>query len=117
MAEIGEPTCKGQPAQFFGNADTDMLLSIIVSLAGEVAVLRDRLDAHEQLSASQGGFSSADVDAFRPDQALANKRGETRQAYLRRVLGPALARAQGHGQGNVLATDEIVEQVTSGVPS
>lgn len=105
------PARKGQTPQFFSTGDTDMLLAMVVALAGEVAVLRDRLDSHEQLSARQGGYSGADVDAFLPEPELASERNTARQEYLRRVLAPALERAR-QDRGDTVPLEDIVQQVT-----
>lgn len=71
---------------FFADPDVDRLLSMVVALAGEVAVLHDRLDTHERLAA-QGTLPTADqVEAFEASPELAAERERWRIRYLRRVM-------------------------------
>ena len=71
---------------FFPDPDVDRLLSMVVVLAGEVAVLHDRLDTHERLAA-QGTLPTADeVEAFQASPELAAERERWRTRYLRRVM-------------------------------
>lgn len=112
-----------EPVQFFDHPDTDMLMSMVVALAGEVAVLRDRLDTHERLGQEHAAISPAAVDEFRPDRTVAEERNVARLAFLRRVLAPALDCASSanagkkHGVDNVsvVSVEDIVSQVNSGV--
>ena len=40
---------KGQRPTFFDDPDTDKLVSMLMGLAGEVSVMRDRMDTIERL--------------------------------------------------------------------
>tara|TARA_R110002110_G_scaffold303525_1_gene517611 strand:- start:32246 stop:32614 length:369 start_codon:yes stop_codon:yes gene_type:complete len=101
---------------FFDNAETDLLMSMIVALAGEVSVLRDRLDSHERLSAEQGGFGPADVNAYRPDTETMAQRNAARAAYLRRVMRRALDEvAESDGGNEAAAGEALVDMLTQGV--
>ena len=62
------------------------LLEICTALAGEVTMLRERLDAHERLAARYGLFTPAEVDAYEPDQAASAERDSVRQAQIRRIF-------------------------------
>jgi hypothetical protein len=112
---------RGRPArhkrpQFFDSPETDMLLSMIIDLAGEVSVLRDRLDTHERLSAASGGFGPADVDSYRADAAAAAQRDSARAGYLRRVLRRPLQCATTDSEsGNARDQEALVEMLTEGV--
>ena len=75
----------GRP-HFFDDPAVDKLLAMTMALLGEVCVLRDRLDAHERLAASQGLFSPDDVDCFQPDQAADAERTKVRDATVARVM-------------------------------
>ena len=71
---------------FFSDPDVDRLLSMVVSLATEVAVLRDRLDTHERL-AEQGTLATAEqVEAYESSPEVAADRDRWRTRYLRRVM-------------------------------
>jgi hypothetical protein len=112
---------RGRPArykrpQFFDSPETDMLLSMIIDLAGEVSVLRDRLDTHERLSVASGGFGPTDVDGYRADAADAAQRDEARSGYLRRVLRRPLQQAMENSEsGNATGQEALVELLTEGV--
>lgn len=67
----------------------DALGAMVIALLGEVAVLRDRLDANERLGAARGGHGPVDVDAYLPDTAAARSRAGCRDAMYDRVLGAA----------------------------
>jgi hypothetical protein len=69
----------------------DTLLGMVLSLTSEVAVLRERLDAHERLAAA-GGFTGPDaVDAYVPDAAAEEARAAQRQRLLAKVCRPLVA--------------------------
>ncbi len=67
----------------------DALGAMVIALLGEVAVLRDRLDANERLGKAWGGHSPAEVDAWLPDSATSAERALYRDAMYDRVLGVA----------------------------
>ena len=48
---------KGQRPTFFDNPDTDKLVSMLMGLAGEVSVMRDRMDTVERLLGEKGLLS------------------------------------------------------------
>lgn len=77
---------KGKRPYFFADADVERVLSITMAIAGEVAVLRQRLDTVETLLAERGSISKADIDAFEPTPEQAEARGRWSQEYLTRIL-------------------------------
>ena len=85
-----EATCMHRAAsayrfQGFYDEAVDRVLSIVMALAGEVSVLRERLDAHERLAAQHKLFGPADVDGFVPNDAAEAERDAWRDGFLRRV--------------------------------
>jgi hypothetical protein len=62
---------------------------MVLALLGEVAVLKDRLDANERLLAAAGLHGPDDVDVFSPDAQVRAHRSAYRQACYDRVLGVA----------------------------
>jgi hypothetical protein len=60
---------KGKRPQYFDDPATDRILSIVMAVAGEVAVLRERLDTVERLLEAKGSISRADIEAYVPDRA------------------------------------------------
>ena len=69
-----------------GGAPADRLLAMVMALAGEVSVLRERLDTIERLAAAKGVFSAGDIDAYEPDEAALAARDRWRAGFLDRVL-------------------------------
>jgi len=77
---------KGQRPRYFDDPAIEKALSITLALAGEVAVLRDRLDTIERLAERGKPFGPADVDAYVPDTAVRAERDTRRDAFLDVVL-------------------------------
>jgi hypothetical protein len=69
----------------------DTLIGMVLSLTSEVAVLRERIDAHERLAAA-GAFNGPEaVDSYLPDAAAEAARAAQRQRLLAKVCRPLLA--------------------------
>ena len=78
---------KGKRPEFFPDEPAaDRLMTILMSMVTEVAVLRERLDTVERLAATKGVMSAAEIDEFEPDLAVREAREAWRQEYLDRVL-------------------------------
>ncbi|MCW1401807.1 hypothetical protein OKA06_05515 [Novosphingobium sp. MW5] len=78
---------KGSQPVVFENQTVDALAAMVIALLGEVAVLRDRLDANERLLEAAGLHGPERVDNFQPDAAAKARRAEVRNASYNRVLG------------------------------
>ncbi len=79
-------TAKGQRPAFFDDPQIDKLLAIIMALAGEVSVLRERLDTVERLLEAEGLVSRRNIETYRADAAAAVERERWRGEYLERIL-------------------------------
>ena len=77
---------KGKRPQYFDDPAIDRTLSIVMAIAGEVAVMRERLDTIERLLDAQGSVSRAEIEAFVPDREAATARGLLHKAYIARIL-------------------------------
>ena len=73
---------------FFSDPDVGRLLAMVNVLAGEVAVLRARLDTHERLAGAAGVFDRAKVEAYAPDAAAFAERQAETKALIARVCRP-----------------------------
>ncbi len=71
---------------FFDDPNTDRLLTMVMNLAAEVAVLRERLDTHEQVASAKQLFSPDDIEAFEPNDDVMNAREAWRERFLDRLL-------------------------------
>ncbi len=94
---------KGKRPDFLGDPDKEKLLSMVLALTGELAVTRLRLDTVERLL----GIDPKAVDAFAPDTAAGQERGEWLREYIARIMrGPSQAmEAMERGQDKPL--DEV----------
>lgn len=77
---------KGKRPHFFDNPESDQLLAIIMAVAGELAVTRDRLDTVERLLEAKGTLARTDIEAYEPDDTVRERRHQRREEYLERVL-------------------------------
>ena len=77
---------KGKRPTFFNDPQIDTVMGIVMALAGEVSVLRERLDSVERLAAAKGLFAQDDIEAYRPDDAVVAEREHWRAEYIERVL-------------------------------
>lgn len=79
-------TAKGRRPYFFDDPNIDRLLAMLMSLAGEISVLRDRLDTHERLAEKRTWSAYKEVEAFEPSQEVMDWRDKSRADYLDRIL-------------------------------
>ena len=79
-------TPKGKRPNFFEDPSVDQLMTFVIELTTEVAVLRERLDTVEQLLERDGQVTRASIEAFQPSAELESERNAWRDAYLKRVF-------------------------------
>jgi hypothetical protein len=80
---------KGKRPEFFGDPDKEKLLSMVLALTGELAVMRLRLDTVERLLEEKNVLSAEAVERFEPDRAAGQERGEWLREYVSRIMrGP-----------------------------
>jgi polyhydroxyalkanoate synthesis regulator phasin len=77
---------KGGRPYFFDDPAVERLLNITMALAGELAVMRERMDTIERLLASKGVLSPAEIEHYVPDDAAAQARQQWHAEYIARVL-------------------------------
>ncbi len=86
VARLASAKARGKRPYFLEDPDAERVLSIAMAIAGELAVLRQRLDTIEELLESRGSLTRAEVEAFVPSPAHAQDRGRWQQEYLARIL-------------------------------
>ncbi|HEY9434793.1 MAG TPA: hypothetical protein VI260_25320 [Blastocatellia bacterium] len=64
----------------------DILLGIVVSLANEVYVLRDRLRIIEKMLEAKGMISRADVEAYKPTPEEEEEIRKDNDAFIARLF-------------------------------
>lgn len=77
---------KGARPHYFSDPDSDRLLSIIMAVAMEHAVTRQRLDALERLLESKGVFSREELENYAPDRDAEGERTQWTKEYIARIL-------------------------------
>lgn len=77
---------KGKRPQYFDDPAQDRMLSILLAVVGEVAVLKERLDTVERLLDANGTVTRADIEGYEPDRTAAEERGIATKAYIARVM-------------------------------
>ena len=77
---------KGKRPDYLEDPDEDRLLSIVMAIAGELGVMRERMDTIERLLDEKGTLSRADIEAFAPDRDAGYERGLAMREYIARIL-------------------------------
>ena len=85
MIEL-QKKARGERPRYFQDPAVEKLLSITLALAGEVAVLHDRLDTVERLAETGQPFGPAAVDAYQPTGEVRAARDQWRDRFLDVVL-------------------------------
>lgn len=77
---------RGERPYFFEDPAVDQLYAMVLALAGELAVTRDRLDTLERQLAAKDVVDAADIEAYEPDAAAEAEREARRRALIDRLL-------------------------------
>ncbi len=85
LAQAGEKA-RGKRPWFLDSQDGERVLNIVMAVAQELAVVRQRLDTVERLLDQNGAVTRADIEAFEPSKEEAEERGAWTQEYLARIL-------------------------------
>jgi hypothetical protein len=76
---------------FFPDPNVDRVLGVVMELAAEVYVLRDRLSTLEMLLERSGAITRAEIDAYQPGEVERARRLADRDALIARILAPMTA--------------------------
>lgn len=85
---------RGARPRFSENVEVDRVMAMVMTLAGEVAVLREQLDTVVSLAAARGVLTPDEVAGYAPSPAQVTSRDEWRQAFIGRVLHVLRAEAE-----------------------
>lgn len=77
---------KGERPRYFDDQAIDTVLSIALALAGEVAVLRDRMDTTERLTEMDVKPTRTAIEAYEPNAGVRAERDQWRDRFLDVVL-------------------------------
>lgn len=109
----GAARAKGKRPWFFADPDVERVLAIAMSLAMELAVTRQRLDAIERLLEAKGLLARAEIEAFTPDVEAERERQAAMREYLIRVLRILLQDAEAaRGQADV-SIEAVIEELAN----
>ena len=73
---------KGERPHFFDDPAVDKLLAMLMGLAGEVSVMRDRIDTIERIASEKNLFSEEDIENYRASEEVLKQRAERRELFL-----------------------------------
>jgi len=77
---------RGKRPEFYDTPGLDHAMSMIMVLASELTVLRDRLDSAERVAKAQGLDLAAGIEALQLDQDALEAREAWRQDFLSRLF-------------------------------
>lgn len=109
---------KGKRPQFFSNPESERLMSILMAVAGELAVTRERLDTMERLLESKNLLGRDEIESFTPTAEQAEQRGLMHQEYIARIFRivqqekEAMQETQKSGSDNDL--HDIADELANG---
>lgn len=76
---------RGARPQLYAEPGLDQAMSMILVLASELSVIRDRIDAMERVAKNHGIDFAAEIDQLVFDQTALNAREQARQALFARL--------------------------------
>ena len=77
---------RGERPYFFDDPTVDKVVSMVMGLAGEVAVARDRLDTIERLLETKGLLKRAEIEAYEPTAVVMAERAAWCESFLGEIL-------------------------------
>jgi len=77
---------KGKRPHFYTTPGLDQAMSMIMVLASELAVMRDRLDAGERVAKAHGLDLAAGIETLQLDQSALEERETRRQQFFERLF-------------------------------
>lgn len=77
---------RGARPFYFDDPDIDRLMTIVLSVAEELSVTRERLDTVERLLEASGTLSRQEVDDYTPDETADEEREALRVQNIERIL-------------------------------
>ena len=105
---------KGKRPYFFKDPDVERLLGIVMAVAMENAVTRQRLDALERLVEQKGLLTRAELEQFAPDRDAEAERTLWMKEYIARVLRIVQQETEAmQGGGIDVPMEEVMDELRS----
>ncbi|EED36406.1 conserved hypothetical protein [Luminiphilus syltensis NOR5-1B] len=86
-------------------------MSMIMALAGELSVTRDRLDTLERVAQEKGLFSQVDIETFALDEEALSDRSARHQTLFKEVTRIISAELEGLDDTDASDYSAVVAQV------
>jgi len=102
---------RGERPTFFADPNVDTVIAMVMGLAGEVAVLRDRLDTLERLLDRTGALQRTEIEAFAPNAGVVAERAAWREAFLGEVLRIVEIEVEALADGDLERYDSAIRLV------
>jgi hypothetical protein len=102
---------KGDRPYFFEDPAVDKLLSMLMGLAGEVSIMRDRMDTIERLAGDKNLFSQDEIDDYKASDAVMEERAERREIYLGEITRIIQADLEGMADDNADSYEKVMDIV------
>tara|TARA_Y100000385_G_scaffold82124_1_gene84101 strand:- start:237 stop:596 length:360 start_codon:yes stop_codon:yes gene_type:complete len=99
---------KGKRPKYIGPESNDNLLSMVMVLAEELAVTRERADTLERLLEVQGVIARESIETFKPNEDEALERQSSHAAFVSRLIR-TLRHELESLSGDNRSTEEAVE--------
>ena len=90
---------------YFLEPQVERVLAIVMAIAQELAVSRQRVDTLERLLKAKGVLADDEIDAFAPDPQAAAERAMWTQEYLARILRIVQQESEAAGAADVASED------------
>ena len=102
---------KGKRPFYFSDSDIDKLLTMVMALAGELSVTRDRLDTVERIAASKNLFSEEDIENFELNSDALEARAARHQILFREITRVISSEIEELDRESPSDYDRVVEMV------
>jgi predicted nucleic acid-binding Zn-ribbon protein len=98
---------------YFLDTDVERLTNIVLALAQELAVTRERLDTIERLVEKSGVLTRQEIETFNPTKAEADERGAWTQEYLARIFRVIQQEREAITQAGELSSEEVADALAN----
>lgn len=102
---------KGKRPFFLEHRDSERLLTVVMALAQEVSVMRERMDTIERLLEKKKTISRNDIESFAPTKAQAAERGAWTQEFLVRILRSQQQERESLAAADDQSSEDIAEEL------
>ncbi|MDE0129480.1 MAG: hypothetical protein OXQ86_07935 [Gammaproteobacteria bacterium] len=84
---------------WLGDEMLDRMMNVIMGLAEELYVTRDRLQVMERVLESRGALDRDELDSWKPDEGQQDEILRDRDAFIQAILSRALDKPTGNPPG------------------